>query len=74
MYAEDIEGSQAYAEALNKIELLTLDEKEQIKNGLDRVKIEWEKNIFEIKNGDEDIHTANERRLKVGLPSKLHRH
>ena len=21
--------------------------------------------IFEIKNGDEDIHTANERRLKV---------
>ncbi len=27
---------------------------------------EWSKGIFEIKPADEDIHTANERRLKVG--------
>ena len=26
---------------------------------------EWESGCFEIKDGDEDIHTANERRLKV---------
>lgn len=26
---------------------------------------EWSKGVFVIKPGDEDIHTANERRLKV---------
>jgi argininosuccinate lyase len=26
---------------------------------------EWAKGVFEVKPGDEDIHTANERRLKV---------
>lgn len=26
---------------------------------------EWSKSVFVIKPGDEDIHTANERRLKV---------
>ena len=26
---------------------------------------EWSKGAFVIKPGDEDIHTANERRLKV---------
>lgn len=65
MYAEDIEGSKAYAEALKKINLLTDHETSLICEGLDRVKIEWDKNVFETKEGDEDIHTANERRLKV---------
>ena len=32
-----------------------------------QVKSEWEKGKFELKAGDEDIHTANERRLKVTL-------
>lgn len=26
---------------------------------------EWSKGVFVIQAGDEDIHTANERRLKV---------
>lgn len=26
---------------------------------------EWSKGVFVVKPGDEDIHTANERRLKV---------
>lgn len=26
---------------------------------------EWEQNRFVLKDSDEDIHTANERRLKV---------
>ncbi|EFA11668.2 argininosuccinate lyase [Tribolium castaneum] len=75
MYAEDIEGSKAYAEALKKINLLTEHETTQICKGLDRVKIEWDQNLFETKEGDEDIHTANERRLKeiIGEPAtKLH--
>lgn len=67
MFAEDVEGSKAYAEALKKINLLTEQETTLICDGLDKVKIEWDKNSFEIKEGDEDIHTANERRLKVSL-------
>lgn len=30
-----------------------------------QVSEEWSKGAFVIKPGDEDIHTANERRLKV---------
>lgn len=26
---------------------------------------EWESGTFKVESGDEDIHTANERRLKV---------
>jgi argininosuccinate lyase len=36
---------------------------------------EWSQGVFEIKQGDEDIHTANERRLTelVGaVGGKLH--
>jgi argininosuccinate lyase len=75
MFAEDIEGSKAYASALKKINLLSEQETSLICDGLDKVKIEWEKNVFETKHGDEDIHTANERRLQeiIGEPaSKLH--
>ena len=31
--------------------------------GLDQVAVEWEKNEFKVLSSDEDIHTANERRL-----------
>lgn len=65
MYAEDIEGSKAYAFALRNIDLLTEKECERIQEGLQKVKFEWEQGKFVIENGDEDIHTANERRLKV---------
>lgn len=34
-------------------------------NWMYQVKSEWEKGKFQLKAGDEDIHTANERRLKV---------
>ena len=33
---------------------------------------EWSKGVFVIKPGDEDIHTANERRLKVSVTVTLH--
>jgi argininosuccinate lyase len=44
-------------------------------DGLESVAGEWESGVFEIKKGDEDIHTANERRLTelVGsVGGKLH--
>lgn len=75
MYSEDIQGSQAYAQALLKIDLLTEKEANSICQGLEKVKIEWDNKEFLIKDGDEDIHTANERRLKelIGEPAtKLH--
>ena len=70
-----VQGSQAYAKALDKVGILTSDESTDIIQGLDKVASEWEGGTFEIKQGDEDIHTANERRLTELIGSvggKLH--
>mmetsp|Transcript_2445 Transcript_2445/g.6262 ORF Transcript_2445/g.6262 Transcript_2445/m.6262 type:complete len:516 (-) Transcript_2445:347-1894(-) len=75
MWAEDIRGSQAYAKALAKAGILTNDEAKTIVDGLSKVAEEWQAGVFVIKQGDEDIHTANERRLTelVGaVGGKLH--
>ncbi|GMH41966.1 hypothetical protein BSKO_09885 [Bryopsis sp. KO-2023] len=75
MWAEDIRGSQSYAKALEKVGILSGEETKQIIDGLDKVGEEWENGSFEVKSGDEDIHTANERRLTeiVGsVGGKLH--
>lgn len=71
MYVEDIVASQAYARSLYTVGLLTDDEVSSICTGLDAVKLEWNSGRFVIKNEDEDIHTANERRLKVWLAKCL---
>ncbi|GFT14258.1 argininosuccinate lyase [Nephila pilipes] len=71
----DIKGSIAYAKALEKCGLVSEEEKSKILLGLTQVSEEWASNAFEIK-GDEDIHSANERRLKeiIGneIGGKLH--
>jgi argininosuccinate lyase len=75
MYKEDIEGSMAYALALVDARILTEAEGTTIRDGLQKVLEEWESGSFEIKPGDEDIHTAVERRLVeiVGtVGGKLH--
>ncbi|RKP04411.1 argininosuccinate lyase-like protein, partial [Thamnocephalis sphaerospora] len=75
MYAQDLTGSRAYAAALHERGLLTAAELKQLQDGLDAVRAEWEKGTFTIVAGDEDIHTANERRLGelVGaVAGKLH--
>uniref|UniRef100_A0A4W3JGR0 Argininosuccinate lyase n=1 Tax=Callorhinchus milii TaxID=7868 RepID=A0A4W3JGR0_CALMI len=67
MWAADIQGSQAYVKTLEKAGLVTAPEMVQILKGLDQVRslsCEWARGTFQIKAGDEDIHTANERRLK----------
>ncbi|XP_012272526.1 argininosuccinate lyase [Orussus abietinus] len=63
MYAEDIQASIVYAKALCKAKLLTEDEARRIKDGLIKVKKEWDSEKFIEVPSDEDIHTANERRL-----------
>ncbi len=62
-YQQDIAGSIAYANANWKLGLLTEDERNTISHGLRQVEAEWEQGSFVIKPDDEDIHTANERRL-----------
>jgi argininosuccinate lyase len=62
-YAVDIAGSIAYASAIHAIGLLTDAELIQIQEGLEQVLAEFESDSFVIQDGDEDIHTAVERRL-----------
>ena len=71
LWAADIEGSMAYARALERAGLLTADEVDRLIQGLEAVAREFEAGEFEIKPSDEDIHTAVERRLGelVGDPS-----
>ncbi|XP_051793426.1 argininosuccinate lyase isoform X2 [Acanthochromis polyacanthus] len=75
MWDADVRGSKAYVKALEKAKLVSTEEMEQILQGMDQIHDEWSKGAFVIKAGDEDIHTANERRLKelIGAPAgKLH--
>ncbi|CAG8474413.1 6957_t:CDS:2 [Paraglomus brasilianum] len=75
MYEADIRGSQAYAKALSKNGIINDDECATLVDGLEKVLQEWQTNKFVIKPGDEDIHTANERRLGEfvgGVAGKLH--
>ena len=71
LWAADIEGSMAYARALERAGLLSADERERLIQGLEAVGREFAANKFEIRPSDEDIHTAVERRLGelVGDPS-----
>ena len=63
-YRQDIRGSIAYARANTKTGILSTAEFQTIEAGLKQVEQEWESDTFVIKPEiDEDIHTANERRL-----------
>ncbi|KAJ3345411.1 argininosuccinate lyase [Entophlyctis luteolus] len=75
MWNADITASQTYARALGRSGVITADESAQLVSGLARVGGEWASGTFAIKPSDEDIHTANERRLGefVGpVAGKLH--
>lgn len=75
LFAEDLDGSLAWAQALATAGILTEDERAIIQDGLMAIRKEFESGTFEIEAGDEDIHTAVERRLMdlVGpIAGKLH--
>lgn len=75
MWRQDIAGSIAYARALSRAGILTVAESDELARGLTLVAAEWSAGTFKIVAGDEDIHTANERRLGelVGaVAGKLH--
>ena len=76
-YAQDIAGSVAFARANIATGILTKDEFAAIEKGLHQVLAEWRDDTFKIVPGtDEDIHTANERRLGeiigTDIAGKLH--
>lgn len=63
MYGVDLDGTKVYTQGLEKLGLLTAEELSEIHRGLELIRKEWADGTFVEKPGDEDIHTANERRL-----------
>jgi len=75
MWEEDILGSIAYARALQRAGVITVQESQELERGLEQVLIEFREGRFDAAPEDEDIHTAVERRLRelVGaVAGKLH--
>ncbi len=59
----DIDGSLAWSRALEEAGLITSEEGETLRQGLNLVRLEFTDGRFQAVEGDEDIHTAVERRL-----------
>lgn len=75
LFEVDIAGSQAWASALAQARVLTVEERDRLLDGLERVRAEFAAGTFVTAPGDEDIHTAVERRLhEIAGPvaGKLH--
>ena len=63
LWAADLAGSKAYAAALTEAGVIDQDQSTKMRQGLSDVRKEWADGSFVEIEGDEDIHTANERRL-----------
>lgn len=75
LWKQDIQGSKAHSEMLYETGILSLDEKNQIHQGLDTIAQEIAEGKFEFKLSDEDIHMAIEGALieRIGeAGKKLH--
>ena len=60
---DDIVGSKAHVRGLERAKILTPDEASVVLTALDRVAEELTTDRFEFAPGDEDVHTAIERRV-----------
>lgn len=75
MWAEDVRGSMAWARQLAAAGVISADERDALLAGLQGVHDEFAAGEFAAKPGDEDIHTAVERRLGElagSVAGKLH--
>jgi argininosuccinate lyase len=75
LYDADVRGSIAYAAALERAGVVTPKERKELVEGLEKIRAEFDAGAFELQPGDEDIHTAVERRLGelIGtVAGKLH--
>lgn len=72
---EDIAGSKAWSLALEKVGVLTADERTEIHRGLDTLLEKYRAGTLQFSDSDEDIHMAVERLLgeEIGeTAAKLH--
>ncbi len=72
---DDLVGSRAHVRGLQRVGILTAEELSVIVAALDRVEVELGNGSFAFAPGDEDIHTAIERRVtEIAGPAgaKLH--
>ena len=75
LYDVDITGSIAWAQAITGAGVLTESERDALIAGLEEVRAEFAAGSFVVAPGDEDIHTAVERRLTAiagPVAGKLH--
>jgi argininosuccinate lyase len=75
LYAHDIRGSRAHVEGLERAGLLSADERNTLVATLEQIQSEFEDGSFVPALGDEDIHTAIERRateIAGEVGAKLH--
>ena len=63
LYAEDVEGSIAHLHMLRKVGLVSGADARVIESALREIRREFDRNEFVLSGGDEDIHSAIERRL-----------
>jgi argininosuccinate lyase len=76
LYPHDIAGSAAHARMLAAAGIISAADGRALVRGLDAVRRELDAGTFEFRPGDEDIHTAVERRLSevagAAVGGKLH--
>ncbi len=63
LWRDDVAGSRAHVGGLRRAGLLTADEERAVLAALDEVEAELSEDRFAFADGDEDIHTAIERRV-----------
>ena len=63
LFAEDIEGSMAHLHMLRAVGLVSPADARTVESGLREIRRELERGTFINDDGDEDIHSAIERRL-----------
>jgi argininosuccinate lyase len=61
--ADDLDGSRAHVAGLTRAGILSQEEADLVRTALDRVGEELRNGTFAFEPGDEDIHTAIERRV-----------
>lgn len=68
----DIRGSLAHVDGLLSVELITAEDHAAIRAGLTKLLEAWKRGEWNVEAGDEDVHSAVERRLTeaVGEPGK----
>jgi argininosuccinate lyase len=73
--ASDIQGSMAHVRGLERVGILDANETKTLLEALQRTGDELSREVFEFEPGDEDIHTAIERRVRElagEVGAKLH--